>query len=239
MKPFLFLVARPGGVVADSELADLRTFGGLGDDDLVSIRLEQPVPVPDLEDFCAVIISGSPYNLMSAPEAKPPAQVKTEEVLARVCDEILEKDFPTLGLCYGLQMLTLRAGGSLTRDYPERISAPYIELTDEGKSDPLLEEMPAIFQAYSGHGESVGQVPEGARILASSDLVPVQMMRIGQHVYGTQFHPEVSREGIQIRIDAYGGAYFATDQREQVLDECLSAYTDNTIISRFIDTYRS
>ncbi|MEZ7897576.1 MAG: gamma-glutamyl-gamma-aminobutyrate hydrolase family protein [Flaviflexus sp.] len=239
MKPVLFLVSRPGGVVADNELSELRAFGGLGERELVPFHMEQPAPRSRLDDYSAVIISGSPYNILTAPEAKPPTQVRTEEVLADLCDEILARDFPTLGICFGMQMLAKRAGGTLTRDYPERISAPYIELTEEGRRDPLISGVPSIFQSYAGHGEAVGLVPDIGTVLASSALVPVQILRLGKNVYGTQFHPEISREGIQVRIEAYGGSYFAADQRNQVLDECLSAYTDHTIISRFIDQYRS
>jgi GMP synthase (glutamine-hydrolysing) len=40
-------------------------------------------------------------------------------------------------------------------------------------------------------------------LLASSDACPVQGFRIGEHVYATQFHPELDVEGICIRIDVY------------------------------------
>ena len=180
MKPFLFLVCRPGGTVADRELSDIRAFGRLRERDLDVVHLDKPGPRPVLDDYSGVMISGSPYNIMTAPEAKPPTQVMTEEALTYICDEILERDFPTLGLCFGMQMLSQRAGGTLTRDFPEIISAPYISLTDEGKADPLLRGISDPFRAYTGHNEAVGVAPANATVLAYSDLAPIQMIRFGK-----------------------------------------------------------
>lgn len=208
MKPFLFLVCRPGGTVADRELSDIRAFGRLRERDLDVVHLDKPGPRPVLDDYSGVMISGSPCNIMTAPEAKPPTQVMTEEALTYICDEILERDFPTLGLCFGMQMLSQRAGGTLTRDFPEIISAPYISLTDEGKADPLLRGISDPFRAYTGHNEAVGVAPANATVIAYSDLAPIQMIRFGKNMYGTQFHPEVGLESIQIRIEFYRGAYF-------------------------------
>ena len=239
MKPFLLLVCRPPGVIADLEWGEIHELGGLERGELVACRLEAPGPLPDLDDYAGVLITGSPYSLMADASAKTPVQIVLEQKLGTVCDEILERDIPTLGLCYGLQALTLRAGGSLTHEYPERISAPWITLTEAGLADPLLARAGQRFRAYSGHAEAVGRVPESMTVLARSELVPVQMARFGAHVYGTQFHPEITRRGSEVRIGIYGGTYFDPAEHDEVLAECQDAYTDDTILRTFIDRYRS
>nr|WP_277814783.1 gamma-glutamyl-gamma-aminobutyrate hydrolase family protein [Flaviflexus huanghaiensis] len=213
--------------------------GRIDADDLVSCRLDLSGPLPRLDDFSGVIISGSPYNLMTADEAKTPAQVTTEEKLADLCDEILERDIPTLGLCYGLQVLALRAGGSLTRDHAERISAPILSVTEAGRDDPLLAGLWPTFRGYVGHAEAVGRIPESMSVLVTSETAPVQMGKFGTNVYGTQFHPEISREGARFRIGLYGGTYFDPHDYEDVLTECMSAYTEDSILRTFIELYRS
>lgn len=239
MKPFLLLVCRPSGVIADMEWEEFHRFGKLEPGEIVACRLELPGPLPNLDDYSGVIITGSPYSLMSVDSVKTPAQIVLEEKLAVICDEILERDFPTLGICYGLQILALQAGGSLTREYPEIISAPWVDVTQAGLEDPLLAHVGHCFRAYVGHAESVGRYPDTMTVLATSEAVPVQMARFGQNVYGTQFHPEISRKGSEVRIGLYGGTYFDPADREQVLEECRGAYTDHTIITTFIETYRS
>lgn len=239
MKPFLLLVCRPSGVIADMEWEEILRFGKLEPGEIVAHRLELPGPLPNLDDYSGVIITGSPYSLMSVDSVKTPAQIVLEEKLAAICDEILERDFPTLGICYGLQILALQAGGSLTRDYPETISVPWMDVTRAGLEDPLLAHVGDRFQAYVGHAESLGRFPDSMTVLATSDAVPVQMARFGMNVYGTQFHPEISSEGSEVRIGEYGGTYFDPADRDHVLDECRDAYTDHTIITTFIETYRS
>ncbi|WP_182169689.1 glutamine amidotransferase-related protein [Flaviflexus equikiangi] len=239
MRPFLFLICRPPGLVADSELGEVHERGKLEEGELVSRRLELPGPLPDLDEYSGVLISGSPYNLMTAPEAKPATQVAVEEKLAEVCDEVLERDIPTLGLCFGLQMLALRSGGALTRDHAEPLSAPTLRVTAEGREDPLLAGVGDTFQTYVGHAEAIGRVPESMTVLVTSDEVPVQMGRWGRNVYGTQFHPEITKQGSAVRVGFYGGTYFDPQERDRVMKECQDAYTEHTILSTFIETYRS
>ena len=227
------------GTIADMERQEMLDRGRIEADELVSHRLDLPGPLPRLDDYSGVLISGSPYNIMTADKAKTTAQITVEEKLADLCDEIIDRDYPTLGLCYGLQVLTLRAGGSLTRAHAEPISAPALTVTEQGLTDPLLRDLGPSFRSYVGHAESVGRVPESMTVLASSDIVPVQMGRIGENVYGTQFHPEISRDGARVRIGLYGGVYCDAEEHDKVMAECMNAYTEDSILPTFIDRYRS
>jgi GMP synthase (glutamine-hydrolysing) len=40
-------------------------------------------------------------------------------------------------------------------------------------------------------------------VLATSVACPVQAFRVGEHVYATQFHPELDLAGLHTRIDTY------------------------------------
>ena len=54
--------------------------------------------------------------------------------------------------------------------------------------------MPQTFTAFVGHHEGAVDVPAHATLLASSADCPVQMIRVGRSVYGTQFNPELDVE---------------------------------------------
>lgn len=93
-----------------------------------------------------------------------------------------------------------------------------ITLTEEGRADPLLQGLPHIFDAYVGHKEACSTLPPNVVLLASSPACPVQMFRIGRHMYATQFHPELDLPALLDRLAVYDrhGSYLAAD-RDQVL----------------------
>jgi GMP synthase (glutamine-hydrolysing) len=94
-------------------------------------------------------------------------------------------------------------GGVVDRTYGEAISAVSIELTPDGRADPLLAGMPPRFDAFVGHKEACRVLPPSAVLLAGSAACPVQMFRVRQNVYATQFHPELDLPGLVTRIHVY------------------------------------
>lgn len=239
MKPFLLLRARPAGPIAADEFAAIHRYGRLGAGELVDRDLAQPgADDIDLDDYAGFIISGSPYSLLAAKEAKTSDQIRVETHVLRLAERILEADKPTLGICFGLQVLAVACGATLTRDLWERISAPDITLTAEGRADPLLGTLPARFKNYVGHSDAIDRQPEQMTVLGYSDLVPVQLARFTPNVYGTQYHPEIGHVGIAMRIANYDGVYFQADERDAVLRECLAAYTEHRIVSAFTAAHR-
>jgi GMP synthase-like glutamine amidotransferase len=66
-----------------------------------------------------------------------------------------------------------------------------VELTDEGKRDPVFSALPRSVPALQWHGDTF-DLPEGAVRLAGSDAYPNQAFRY-ENAYGVQFHLEVSR----------------------------------------------
>jgi len=76
-----------------------------------------------------------------------------------------------------------------------------IELTPEGRADPLFEDFPDRFHVQLGHNDRVSELGPGWLDLASSELCPTQAIRLaGKPVYGTQFHSEMDEERLRERI---------------------------------------
>src|SRR5262249_60573129 len=99
----------------------------------------------------------------------------------------------------------------------ERVGPGEITLPPPGRLAPLLGELPATFNAFTGHKEAVSQLPGHAVLLASSAACPVQAFRVGANVYATQFHPELDVPGLYTRIDVYKHAgYFDPDQADEI-----------------------
>ena len=170
---------------------------------------EAELPALDLDEWSGILLGGGPWNASDEPETKSVAQRRSERAIASLLDDVVERDFPFLGACYGIGTLGLHQGGVVDRSCPEPVGPLSVTLTSEGKADPVFAGVPDDFAAYGGHKESMLRLPEGAVQLATSAACPVQAFRVGQNVYATQFHPELDLTGVCTRIEVYKNAgYF-------------------------------
>ena len=210
MKPFLLLSSRAEDLAADEEYEAFSRCMGIPPERLLRHRLEAaPLPPLDLDDYAGILTGGSPFNSSDPDDRKSDVQRRVERELSGLLDEVVARDFPFFGACYGIGTLGVHQGGVVDRTHAEPISAVGITLTPEGRADPLLEGVPDRFDAFVGHKEACRVLPSSAVLLASSATCPVQMFRVGRNVYATQFHPELDLAGLITRIRVYQHAgYF-------------------------------
>lgn len=218
VKPFLLLATRAEDTAADNEYAAFCAFAGLEPHQLRRHRLERdPLGDVDLDDWSGILVGGSPFN-SSDPEAKKSAvQHRVEAELRDLLDRVVEADFPFLGACYGIGTLGSHQGAVVDGRFAEPVGAVSVSLTDEGRADPVFGALPGTFEAFVGHKEAISELPAHAVRLAGSPTCPVQAFRVGEHVYATQFHPELDVPGICTRIDVYKHAgYFAPEEADDI-----------------------
>jgi len=102
----------------------------------------------------------------------------------------------------------------------EPVGAVECRLTEAGRADPLLEGVPDSFRAFVGHKEAVQDLPPGATWLAASGPAPYQMLRHGNNVYATQFHPEADAAGFETRIRIYRHrGYFPPETADTLIEQ--------------------
>ncbi|TFD32998.1 glutamine amidotransferase [Cryobacterium cryoconiti] len=219
MKPFLLLATRSEDEAADDEYAGFLEAGALLPEQLHRVRLEAgPMPSIDLDAYSGIIVGGSPFNASDAPAVKSPVQRRVESELAELLDRVLDRDFPFLGACYGVGLITSHLRGTLDGTWSEEAGPAWISLTDAGASDQLFARLAPSFEAFVGHKEACSALPEGAVLLATGQNCPVQAFRVGRNVYATQFHPELTNAGILTRIRIYREyGYFDPDAMEDVI----------------------
>ena len=124
----------------------------------------------------ALILSGGPASVYAegAPLADP---------------AIFELGVPTLGICYGMQLMARELGGTVEAN----------DVSEYGKADVELDGSAALFHdlaseqvVWMSHRDSVTAPPSGARVTASSETTPIAAFEDPEHGrYGVQFHPEV------------------------------------------------
>jgi GMP synthase (glutamine-hydrolysing) len=216
VKPFLLLAIRAEDAAADNEYESFLACTGLRERDLRRHRLEQRALGPlCLRDWSGIFLGGGPFNASDPEELKSPVQRRAESDLRELLVRVVGADFPFLGACYGIGILGSAEGAVIDRRYAEPVGAVRISLTQAGRQDPLLDRLPATFDAFTGHKEAISVLPRHAVLLATSPACPVQAFRVGSNVYATQFHPELDAAGLRTRIDVYKHAgYFEPGQAD-------------------------
>ena len=237
-KPFLILQLRPEDNTSDNEFAAILKYSGLDEIEVHRLRIEKNGIPQDLslDNYCAVIVGGSPFDLSTAEKDKSAIQKKVEDDFKRLFDNIIKIDFPFLGACSGNSLLGSYLGVSISTKYAEPVSCVSLKLTEEGKKDPLLYDFPDQIAVLLGHKEACDSTPDGAALLMTGAVCPVQMFRIGKNVYATQFHPEGDSEGFIMRIHTYKHhGYFSPDEADYLIEAISREYTPyaQKILQRF------
>ena len=242
--PFLVLQVRPETAAADEEYAAILARGGLAEHEVVRVRLDLE---PDtrslaLEDFAATIVGGGPGCVSDSPAEQPPLERGMQAAVLALMGRITAEDRPFLGCCYGIGVLAHHLGGPVSKArYSEPVGASDCELTEAGREDPLLRDLPRRFRAFVGHKEALQALPPGCVHLVSSPACPYQMIRHGRHVYATQFHPEADAESFVVRIGVYRErGYFPAEDAERLIAACRAEDTRAAtgVLRSFVDRYR-
>jgi GMP synthase (glutamine-hydrolysing) len=241
-KKFLILQARPD-VVADYEYEAILKYGELDESDVYRIRMEEDgIPPLNVEHYAGVIVGGGPFNVSDDEAIKSEPQKRLEAQLEMLLKEIVEKDIPYMGACYGFGALAQLDGGRVSKEkYSEPVGRVEILLNREGQRDPLLEGLPAKFDVFAGHKEACQKMPDEAVLLGSSRDCPIHIFRIKENVYAVQFHPELDIPGIKKRIETYKFAGYFMPEEADNLKAMAEAHTITVpmkILKRFVERYK-
>ena len=225
-KPFLMLTSRDDGPVLAAECADLPRFSGLTPDQVRQVRMERELPDLDLSEYSGAFVCGSPWDANADDHLKEERQVRAEAWLRSFYDRALGESFPILGLCY--------------THHGEEISGIALTKTDAGREDPLLEGTPDRFHSYVGHHEAVRELAPGMQVLLAGDDTPIQMVRVGEAAWATQFHPEMDLDGVNVRIDQYAGRYYPVEKAEAIRAQVATVDTDPSrlVLQNFVRRFQ-
>ena len=125
-----------------------------------------------------VILSGGPKSV-SEPDAPH-------------CDpRVLELGVPTLGICYGMQLMTHMLGGEVSRAPHREFGLAQVRVSD--LRPRLFRELPTELRVWASHGDFVAVAPSGFAVAATSANAPVAAMEAPDRgYYALLFHPEVA-----------------------------------------------
>ncbi|MEM7026835.1 MAG: glutamine-hydrolyzing GMP synthase [Pseudomonadota bacterium] len=140
-----------------------------------------------IRDFnpVAIILSGGPESVNASPEFRAP-------------DIVFTLGVPVLGICYGMQTMAEQLGGTVETSSLREFG--YAQIRARGHSnllkdiqDDTNEEGHGLLNVWMSHGDRVGSLPEGFKIIASTENAPIAgIADETRKFYGLQFHPEVT-----------------------------------------------
>ena len=127
----------------------------------------------------AIILSGGPASVTGADTPRAP-------------DIVFEMGLPILGICYGQQTLCAQLGGQVEGSDHQEFGRAFVELNDDCRLTEGLWSPGERHQVWMSHGDRVVRLPDGFRVVGTSDGAPFAMVADdARKIYGVQFHPEV------------------------------------------------
>ena len=130
-----------------------------------------------IEEFNAVILSGSPYSVRSEDQPHPDLSS-------------IRGKLPLLAVCYGAQYLAHFSGGLVKPSNSREYGRANLSFVQSGES--FFEGIDKGSQVWMSHSDTIDQLPDGGSLLASTDDVKNAAFCIdGETTFGIQFHPEV------------------------------------------------
>ncbi|MEM7088984.1 MAG: glutamine amidotransferase [Pseudomonadota bacterium] len=243
MKQFLILQLRPETDASDAEFAAILDKTGLPPERARRIRLDRDeLPAGlDVTDYAGVIVGGGPGCVSDDPAAKSALDTRIETAILGLMPQVTAHDHPFMGCCYGLGILAVHLNGDVSKSrYGEPVGPSACWLTEDGVTDPLTSDLAPRFDAFVGHKEAVQSLPDGCVHLVASEACPIQMVRWGQNVYATQFHPEADARDFEQRINVYKDhGYFPPEDAQKLIDICNAAEVTQPreILRRFAKRY--
>ena len=151
----------------------------------VAVELDRGEPLPDWRDFDGVLAMGGPMG--AGDDAEHPWLAAERRLVAEAAGE----GVPFLGVCLGVQLLAAALGARVYEAERAEVGLLEVELTAEGRDDPLFAGFDQRFLSLQWHGDTF-ELPPGAARLARSPLASNQAFRFGKRAYGVQFHLEVT-----------------------------------------------
>lgn len=111
--------------------------------------------------------------------------------------QIIQRPIPTLGICFGHQMLARStAGMDFVRKSPVR-EFGWTEIT-QSQPNALLKGLPNTFYSFNSHYDEIYPLPSDFDILAHSPACATQAVQMrGKPIFGVQFHPERDLPGAE------------------------------------------
>ena len=146
----------------------------------------------DVQGFDGFLIGGSPSSVHD--------EDAWIERLFLVIRAAYAAGKPLAGACFGHQAIAKALGGTVDAN-----PGPFVLGTAETEVTapaPWMEPV-ASFRLAAAHGEQVTELPPGAEVVGWTPGCPAAAYRIGDRVFATQYHPEMTPEFLAALVEEF------------------------------------
>ena len=177
---------------------------------------------PDIDECDGYIISGSSRSIYE--------DEKWMKNLLNFISQCHQKKKKLLGICFGHQAIALALGGKVIKSEKGwEVGAHSFDIIS--KAPWMQPEKDSLTLLFS-HKDQVVELPPGTTLLGKNAFCPIQMYRIGEHIFSLQAHPEFIpdflNEVINSRIELIG------KEKSQMAIKSLTLPTDHQIIATWM-----
>ncbi len=141
---------------------------------------------PDVGRYHGLVVLGGPMSVNEL-DRYPHLSVEIESIRQAV-----DAGIPVLGICLGAQLIASALGARIRRNPVKEIGWFEVSPTPAGMEDALFSKFDGTEKIFQWHGDTFA-LPHGAQHLAESDACANQAFRVGERVYGVQFHLEADQ----------------------------------------------
>jgi len=197
---------------------------------LKTVHAESGLPERgDFEKFDGLVISGSRNSVND--DLPWLYELKLRIVQA------LKRKKPTLGICFGHQLIAKTFGGKVERgNQGPKYGYFHARKMNVGVPDPLYDGIPAAFPISSWHEDVVTKLPaevdQPVAVLVQNEPYANQSLSIGETIRTTQYHPEFDEPTFNAIADASPPIVRPVFPNE--IDRELHSQVGNRILQNFI-----
>ena len=185
---------------------------GCCDDEVAIVDVTKGSALPGYSDLAAVIIPGS-HDCVTE-------QLDWSESVAAWIPGVIERGIPILGICYGHQLMAHALGGRVA-DNPNglEIGTVNMQLTKEAIRDRLLSGLADSMKIIASHRQTVMELPDNAKVLATSKMDSHMAVAMAENAWGVQFHPEFNAAVVTEYIEFFRDKLIAEGKASDKLIE--------------------
>jgi GMP synthase (glutamine-hydrolysing) len=216
MRPKILTIQfRLGETALEQEQAALqREVGIYVDVDFVSAlskSIAWDAPVSLMQGYHGVILGGSgDFDFDGGRPDTDPAKQQSfafVEQFRPLFEYLFLHDIPTLGICFGHQLIGAFAGAEVKSDpYQRKTKSHKLKIIVDSEEHFLLADIPREFYAHYGHKDALDRVPDGAVLVMTGGAeCKVSALKYRQNIYTTQFHPELTYDDMIRRMKSVPG----------------------------------
>lgn len=135
-----------------------------------------------IENFDSFILSGRRKN-----------NQKMNSINSKIIKHAIKEKKPLLGICYGAEILALTVGGTIRKTTISHKGIEDVQITKENKL------CNGKLQVFESHNYEISRLGDQLVGIAESKNCKYEIIKHKElDIFGTQFHPEMSKDGQMI-----------------------------------------